>query len=51
MARETKELDEDLRDMLITISVIAKRLARKLEANQLPTTEKTEEGGNENEQD
>ncbi len=51
MATEEKELDEDLRDLLITISVIAKRLARKLEAEQQQKDEDPLDfGGNDNEE-
>ncbi len=49
MAREVNELDEELRDLLITISVIAKRLARNLEANQQPTEDPLDFGGQDNE--
>ena len=52
MATEEKELDEDLRDLLITISVIAKRLARKLEAEQQQKDEDPLDfGGNDNEEE
>ena len=52
MATEEKELDEDLRDLLITISVIAKRLARKLEAEQQQKDEDPLDfGGKDNEEE
>ncbi len=51
MARDKN--DEALRDLLISISVIAKRLANKLEANQQPITDDDllDFGGNEDGQD
>ena len=53
MATEEYGMDEDLRDLLITISVIAKRLARKLEAanNQQKTEDPLDFGGNDNEEE
>ena len=48
MARDNQELDEDLRDLLITISVIAKRLAKQLEAKEQPNEDLLDFGGNDN---
>lgn len=42
------ELDEELRDVLITISVIAKRLATKLEQEVLSKEKETDNGKEEN---
>ncbi len=53
MAREqtlNENLDEELRDLLITISVIAKRLANKLEANSQQTEDPLDFGGKDNEE-
>lgn len=50
MARDSTEatketsIDEELRDILIAISVVAKRLARKIEANQQQTQAHSEGG-------
>lgn len=42
------DLDEELRDVLITISVIAKRLATKLEQEVLSKEKETDNGKEEN---
>ena len=44
----SSDLDEELRDVLITISVIAKRLATKLEQEVLSKEKETDNGKEEN---